>query len=131
MGGSIYWGDRGPFLLILVAVGRTKPPGDQLEELTKLVRAQVHGGDVVLGLDPHWVVILALTDARGVQAIVKKRLRKYLEERTDVLGLQGAAASLPFSSAIYPADGTDVHGLFAKATAMCKAEGATRQVSGG
>ncbi len=80
------------------------PPRD-LGHLAELIRQHVHRKDVVLTVEPHWVVILTLTDGAGIQAAVR-RLRS-------VVGLDG---DVPFGAALYPADGQDVHALLAKAT---------------
>ena len=86
------------------------------EQVAQLVRDHLHQYDVVLSLEPQWVVMLALADAHGVQAIVQ-RLRTVLREWA---ATQGEGTTLPspvrMGAALYPVDGNDVHRLFAEAT---------------
>lgn len=84
--------------------------------MAQIVRNHLHRNDVVLSIEPQWVVMLAIADAYGVQAIVR-RLRTVLH---DWDATQGAGTTLPspvrLGAALYPVDGSDVHSLFAEAT---------------
>ena len=71
-----------------------------LDELEKLLRPQIKNGDLVLGFEPKWLILLAVADMRGVLAISKRIRRTF------------GGASLAIGSAFYPLDGTDAHKLF-------------------
>lgn len=102
--------DAGPILPRLAV-----PPTERLESVADLIRKHVHREDVVLTVEPRWVMLLVVTDAAGVQAIVQ-RLRGALRERlAEVLG-PDAGLSLEFGVALYPADGQDMQGLLVRAT---------------
>ena len=95
---------------------QAEEPFERLEQIAELVRRHLHRGDVVVSVEPRWVVILAITDGMGIDAMAQ-RLRAALAERA---GLdEGEAARLPFhlGSALYPPDGLDAPTLFAKAVA--------------
>jgi len=77
----------------------------RMEESEKLLRPQLKNGDVLMGFEPKWLVLLAVTDARGVRAM-SERIRRVLLEAA------GEAVSLALGSAYYPIDGTDAHKLF-------------------
>jgi signal transduction histidine kinase len=77
----------------------------QLERLADDVRQYLHRGDIVLALEPSWIVVLALTDATAVQVIVK-RLRERLRD----------GSRLRFGAAVYPGDGAEPTALFERAT---------------
>ncbi len=87
---------------------------EHLEQLVELVRQSLHRGDIVLDVEPRWVVILVLAGAGGVQAVVQ-RLRKALQERLTSPGKPGPGLA-QFGAAMYPGDGMDIHTLFWKAT---------------
>ena len=76
-----------------------------LEKLAGEIRQQVHRGDVVLSVDPSWVVILAVTDAKGCEAMAK-RLCTSLR----------SGSQLRFGIAVHPAHGREAVALFAHAT---------------
>lgn len=82
-----------------------------LHELAELVRQSLHRGDIILDVEPRWVVILMLADAPGVVAVVQ-RLRHALQER---LAIASNAGLVQFGAAMYPADGPDIQTLFSKA----------------
>ncbi len=84
---------------LLTADGR--PSHQQLQPVVDDVRRHLHRGDLVLVLDPAWIVVLALTNAEGVRAIVK-RLQSILAD----------GPRLQCGAAIYPTDGTDPAALF-------------------
>lgn len=88
-----------------------------LEQVLQMVRKHVHHGDVVLAVEPHWLAILALTDAAGVQAMVT-RLRSVLHEWTQ--GLIGGPGGVPahVAGVVYPLDGRDIATLIEKAKAV-------------
>ena len=65
----------------------------------------MHRGDILLAIDPSWIVVLAITDAMGIQAIVK-RLQGTLRD----------GEHLRFGAAVYPSDGADAAALFERAT---------------
>jgi signal transduction histidine kinase len=74
------------------------------ERLADEVRRNVHRGDIVLTLDPAWIVVLAVTEVEGIAAIAR---------RLDAaLGQPG----LRWGGAYAPRDGVTAAGLFARAT---------------
>ena len=101
--------------------GEQEQPLWHVEQVATFVRTRVHRGDVVLTVEPQWVVILAVTDASDVQAMLG-RLRPIVREWADQL--VGAQVRIPVNigTANYPMDGADVHSLFAKATSAIKDE---------
>lgn len=82
--------------------------------VAELVRQLLHRGDIILDVEPRWVVILVLADAQGVRAIVA-RLRQALQERL-ALSPDAAANLMQFGAAMHPADGSDAQALFRNAT---------------
>ena len=82
-----------------------------LDEALEFLHKNLHPTDAILTVEPRWRVILAGTDARGVEAIVK-RLPDILKERSP--------HKLEFGTALYPGDGRDVHSLFRKAAATTR-----------
>ncbi len=86
-----------------------------IDQVVEVVRKNIHRGDSVVAIEPHWIVVLAVIDLGGIQTIVQ-RLRSALEEweRT----LVGLSRELPlnFGVALYPADGLDAQHLLKKAT---------------
>jgi GGDEF domain-containing protein len=98
-------------LLALRADASLKPSGEaderrqQLERLAEEIRRSVHRDDVVLEMEPHWVVLLVIADTDGVRAIVR-RLR----------GSLGMSDAVQVGAALYPDDGTDPMALFERAT---------------
>ena len=87
-----------------------------LDRTAELVRSHVYRGDVVLGLEPHWVAVLAVTDLGGLQAM-SQRLAAVLR------GQAPAGAAVPVGTGFYPLDAEDIHGVFAKATRMAESGG--------
>ena len=82
-----------------------KPDSMTAEELVRFVddvSQNLHRGDVVLSLDDGWVVLLAITDAKGVRAIMG-RLRERL----------AGGRELHVGAALYPGDGHDAMPLLA------------------
>ena len=75
-----------------------------LEQAAEDVRHHVHGGDIVLALAPHWVVVLAVTDERGMAAMMK-RLAETAHD----------GGALRFGAALAPADGQEAEALFERA----------------
>jgi len=88
-----------------------------LEQVVEGVRKHLHRGDMVLAIEPHWVVVLAIADAEGAQAMMS-RLRPALREWSDALVGTSEGAPVNFGAAVYPLDGASVHDLFAKATSQ-------------
>lgn len=86
-----------------------------LAELEAVIRGQVHPGDVVLGLKPYWIVVLALTDGAGVKALGERLHSVLLSWAKNRIG-GGIPASVPVGTSLYPVEALDVHELFAKAT---------------
>jgi signal transduction histidine kinase len=85
------------------------PAGDAahregLERLTGEVRHHLHRGDIVLAIEPSWVVVAVITDVRGVQAIARRLSRS----------LKGGDR-LRFGAAIQEDGGTDPMALFHRA----------------
>lgn len=76
---------------------------ERLEEIADLIRPRVKNGDIVLALEPPWVVVLAIADVKGAEAVSAR-----------VLG----SLNSPFvrcGKSFYPADGEDVHSLLEEA----------------
>lgn len=78
-----------------------------IERVGEEVRAHVHRGDIVLAIEPFWIVVLAVTDVDGCRAIVD-RLHDAL--------LSGG--QLRFGVAMYPQDGRNAAALFDHASKM-------------
>lgn len=88
-------------------------PGDvsrerrqQLDRIAEDVRRNVHRGDIVLTLEPSWIVVLAVVEPPGLKTIMT-RLQSKLR----------VSEHLRFGVAVYPTDGADATTLFACATA--------------
>ena len=75
-----------------------------LERVADDARHHVHGGDIVLALAPHWVVVLAATDERGITAMMK-RLAESMRD----------GGTLRFGAALAPADGRQADALLERA----------------
>ncbi|MBI3322549.1 MAG: CHASE domain-containing protein [Candidatus Omnitrophica bacterium] len=106
--------DQGTGLaLVAVQVENTNGggPAENLSKVTEEVRRHLHHADVVLELQPCWVVALAAADPQGVQTIVK-RLRQSLP----------GAEQYRIGTAVYPADGQDAVALFDHARQATKHE---------
>ena len=88
---------------------------EQLEIVVDYIRKHLHRGDVVLSIEPRWVLILALADAAGVEAILG-RLRGAMQKDVAAYAESAEAIPLRFGVASYPADGQDVWALLSKAT---------------
>ena len=88
-------------------------PGQQLSQTADMIRGHVRG-DVVFSYEPRWVIVMAMADAKGIQAVVQ-RLEKLLTDRLVARG-RSQPGVLMIRSAMYPTDAMDVYGLFAKAT---------------
>jgi signal transduction histidine kinase/CHASE1-domain containing sensor protein len=76
-----------------------------LAQLAKQARQHLHRGDIVLPVEPSWLVIIAVTDEPGIGAIAS-RLRDQLE----------AGGALRFGAAVHERDGEDAEALFRRAT---------------
>ncbi len=98
-------------------VGHPLQP-EELQNISEAVRKHLHRGDVVLPMDPEWVIVLAVADADGIQAILE-RLQKTLPA-TLASTMPTLALQLGFGSALYPFDGADAEAVFAKATEPLK-----------
>lgn len=101
-----------PLGLLAIRAGVSlKPSGEadvqrqRLQHLAQEVRRSVHRDDIVLEMEPHWVVLLAIADADGVRALVR-RLR----------GSFGVGDMMRVGAALYPDDGNDPMALFERAT---------------
>jgi len=117
----------GSSTVALIAVdceGLIKTRGmEVLEELEKLLRSQLKNGDVLIGFEPKWLILLAVADARGVRAI-NRRILGVLEEWAPARhlaggGLPAGEAGTRLGSAFYPVDGTDAYKLFSIAQGAC------------
>jgi signal transduction histidine kinase len=84
------------------------------DQVATFMRKHVHSGDIVLHYEPRWVVVLALADAQGLQAMVA-RLQRVLRDWTVSQGFAGNG-HMRCGVALYPEDGEDVQRLFARAT---------------
>ena len=87
---------------------------ERLEQVVEFVGKYLHHNDVVLSITPRWVVIVAITDALGVHAIVR-RMQQALPQWPGTEAERRLAQRVSVGAALYPADGDDVHQLFAKA----------------
>lgn len=92
---------RATFALIAVNSQGLLVEHESLPEVTELLRKQVHQEDIVLEVEPHWVVILSLTDQHGASTIIRR--------------LQQALPVVRAAAALYPRDGEDAQSLFVKA----------------
>ncbi len=101
-------------------------PLDALEGVGELVRKHLHRGDVVLSIEPAWVVVLAIADGLGTDAIVQ-RLTSAITKQAQQFGLQ---VPVRFGTASFPADSQDVQVLFEKATGGRLEPSGVAQVSG-
>ncbi len=82
----------------------SQSPIERLEQIAERVRHDVKNEDLVLAIEPRWVVCLAPADVRGVQAICRR--------------LQGSLghSCVNLGWVFYPVDGEDAKTLFAEAT---------------
>lgn len=78
-----------------------------VEEAMEWIRKHLHSTDSVLSVEPDWIVILAVTEAQGLDTMMK-RIQRVLED--------WAPIAVNLGKAVYPADGADVHQLLSKAT---------------
>ncbi len=85
-----------------------------LEEMGEFFRTHIHRGDLVLCLEPRWVVALAIVDPLGLEAIAQ-RIRTAVEEWAGKRLRSPGPLPLKFGMANFPADGSDGATLFAKA----------------
>jgi len=90
---------------------------EQLEIVVDYIRKHLHRSDVVLSIEPRWVLILALADTAGVEAILG-RLRGAIQKDMAAYAESADAIPLRFGVASHPADGQDVWALLGKATGM-------------
>ena len=77
---------------------------EALERVAESVRHNVHRGDIVLAQDPDRVAVLAATDAKGLEAIVRRLRGELLDGKR-----------LEFGTALCPNHGTDAVTLLAYA----------------
>jgi signal transduction histidine kinase len=99
--------------LIAISVEATVTPGvgqagrqQEVERLANDLSTRVHKEDIVLDMEPHWIVILVVTDPKGLRAMVR-RLRGTLPQGE---GLRFGVALL------VPTDTTDPLSAFEYAT---------------
>jgi PAS domain S-box-containing protein len=85
--------------------GTAAEPHAGLTVLADEVRRYVHRGDIVLTVNPQWIVVLAHADREGCEAMVKR-----------LQGSLGEAAQLRFGAAVYPEDAKDATVLFHRAS---------------
>jgi signal transduction histidine kinase len=97
------------------SIAEAADPREPIRRLAEEIRHKVHRDDVVLDLEPPWIVILAATDAGGLHAIIR-RLR----------GSLGMGERLRFGTAAYPADGESAAALFERAGGMVDQDAAPR-----
>ncbi len=93
--------------LLASVAGVAQPSRAALEGVAEDVQRHIHRGDLVLAIEPRWVVVLASTDAAGCQAMVQ-RLR----------GALRGAAEFRFGTAAYPTDAATASELFAHASRL-------------
>jgi signal transduction histidine kinase len=98
--------DHGGVALVAIRPkgGSTTPQA--LEDLAKSIRRWLHRRDQILVLDSGWIVILAATDAHGLEAILAR-----LKEKVPQLGESGWS----YGTAIHQGDGKDGEALFEEA----------------
>lgn len=78
----------------VIAVDIETLKGEQsLDEITETIRKQVHYEDGVVGIEPHWVIILALADREGGEAISRR--------------LERAIPSVHCRMTVYPSEAKD------------------------
>lgn len=93
----------------LIAIDCETAPIERLEQIAERVRHYVKNGDLVLAMEPQWVIVLASTDVKGVQSICQ-RLQGSIE----------GSFSVNFGWAFYPVDAEDAKALFAEATSLIR-----------
>ncbi len=86
------------------------------ESVLELIRKHLHSTDTVFTREPRWIVIVAATDDKGTESIVK-RLQEMLQELPREIEGQVCPITVNLGTAVYPRDGVDVHRLFDRATA--------------
>lgn len=98
-----------------------------LDQAAETVRRHVHRGDVVLTQAPQWVVILAVTDGPGAEAMVQ-RLQPVLEKYREQLGVSKmpVACGLVF----YPMEGQQWAALLSRAMQQATAKAERGEVHG-
>ncbi|MBI3011066.1 MAG: CHASE domain-containing protein [Candidatus Omnitrophica bacterium] len=75
-----------------------------LQRVADDIRRHLHRGDIVLPIDPSWVLVLAVTEPRHLPAIAKRLQEKVRD-----------GDRLQWGGAVYPADGADATALFERA----------------
>ncbi len=90
---------------------------EHLEQIAQRLRKYVKNGDLVLAMEPPWVVILAATEIKGVQSICQ-RLQGSLGEWGTAPEERRGPFLINFGWAVYPVDGGDAKTLFAEATSF-------------
>ena len=86
-----------------------------LEKIADLVRCNIHGDDVALSMEPSWVVIFSLADRDGAGAIVRQVRDNFKGGAGRMINASGNFL-VPVGMAVYPAEGSTVRDLLAKAT---------------
>lgn len=92
-----------------------------LEEVADLIRRQVKNGDIVLALEPSWIVVLAVTDVLGAEAIARRvQGQGSLEGWATLKGRSGPMPLLRCGKSFYPVDGQDVLTLLEEAKSLLR-----------
>lgn len=108
--------EEGTFALLSTAAPWPADPKG-LEELEDTVRHGLRKQDRVLATEALGVVILALTNRHGMEAL-RQRFQQILGAREKNRGdSPGGSSTAPLGIALYPDDGRDAHTLLAKARA--------------
>jgi signal transduction histidine kinase len=94
-----------------LAAQPAEAPEEPLERVARALRKHLLQDEVVLSIDPHWLALLSITDAKDAH-VVRRRLRIAIDRLLS--SLLNAPVTLPVAmgQAVYPADGTDIHALF-------------------
>ncbi len=81
----------------------------QIQRFSEEVRARLHRGDIVLNVEPAWIVVCAATEPEGVQAIIHRFSSAFVKQK-----------EIFFGAAFCPTDGTDPLVLLEIATRRLK-----------
>lgn len=108
--------DGRSFIKKLVSSDVTSVREECLEQAAAFVRERSRLEESVLYVEPHWIVVIVPADDKKVH-IIANRLYETLREWTQTMADYNLPITLNLGTAIYPIHGTDVHTLFAFATA--------------
>jgi len=126
-------GEEEEFGLVLIDLGGVKAhlgrvagitPAPTLFDFEEMVRKNIHRGDRMLMLDETYLVIMAVSNRKGVRAM-RERLEGVCEGWIEQCYGRGSQASIAFGSSVYPHDGKTVTALMQKAKAGIEEAGSS------